>query len=134
MGMTPLLSDRHGTAAIEFALVAPIMALLIVGLADGVRRNLAMIDLDAATHTVARRVAASAMGPTRPAARMMRGRNGAATSVTVIDCPGPSRRGGGCTGLPPGRYVTVSVSRHVSSLFGRLRDPLLQSTALVRLP
>ncbi|MBC7520045.1 MAG: pilus assembly protein [Sandarakinorhabdus sp.] len=40
--------DRRGTATIEFALVLPIMVLLVMGLVENVRRNLAMIDVDAA--------------------------------------------------------------------------------------
>lgn len=46
-----LARDRRGTAAIEFALVLPVMLLLGVGLVDTVFRNLLMIDVEMAADT-----------------------------------------------------------------------------------
>lgn len=118
--------DRRGTAAIEFALVAPIMALMIVGLADTVRRNLAMIDLDAAAHQAV--LMAVARGPDA-----MRSAPGI-TAVRIIECTRPPGRAAGCGPLPAGRYAAVTASRRVPSLFGPGRDPDLRARVLVRLP
>jgi Flp pilus assembly protein TadG len=132
--MTDLATDRRGTAAIEFALVAPIMVVLVLGLADGVRRNLAMIDLDAAAHAGARTAALRGPGAARRAISTMLRAPGAAAEILIIDCTRPSGRAAGCTALPAGRYAAVTTSRNLPSLFDPARDPVLQVTALIRLP
>jgi hypothetical protein len=42
--------------------------------------------------------------------------------------------GGGCNGLPPGRYASVTATTQVPSLFGPQRDPTVSAVAIVRLP
>jgi hypothetical protein len=121
---------RRGTAALEFALVAPIMVLLAVGLADSVRRTLAQIDLDAASHAGAR--AALAGRPVDVAIAALD--PGLRPLVTRIDCTARLGLSGGCTALPPGRYIAVSLTDTVRSLFGASIDRQITSTALVRLP
>jgi hypothetical protein len=128
--MSSLVPCRRGTAALEFALVAPIMVLMVVGLADSVRSGLARIDLDAAAHAGARaaiagrriEAAATALDPDLAAA------------VTSIDCTARLGLSGGCTALPPGRYIAVTLTRRQPSLFGAGLDHPLEATALVRLP
>jgi hypothetical protein len=123
-------SCRRGTAALEFALVAPIMALMGLGLADSVRRTLAQIDLDAAAHAGAR----AAVAGRRVDAAIAALDPALAASVTAIDCTARLGLSGGCTALPPGRYVAVTLTDRQPSLFGADRDDLIEATALVRLP
>lgn len=126
----PFAPCRRGTAALEFALVAPIMVLLAVGLADSVRRTLAQIDLDATSHAGAR--AALAGRPVEPAIAALD--PGLRPLVTRIDCTARLGLAGGCTALPPGRYIAVTLVDTVHSLFGASIDRQITSTALVRLP
>ncbi|MBC7504642.1 MAG: pilus assembly protein [Sandarakinorhabdus sp.] len=54
MNRLSLARDRRGTAAIEFALILPVMMLLGVGLVDTVLRNLLMMDVEMAADVGAR--------------------------------------------------------------------------------
>lgn len=132
--MIELPTDRRGTAAIEFALVAPLMALMVIGLADTARHNLAMIDLDAAAHAGAQ--AAARNGADAAALAIDSRLIGPDTRIelTLIDCTPPLGRAAGCTALPIGRYAAVTTFRIESTLFGLSDASHLSATALVRLP
>lgn len=129
--MLALFEDRRGTAALEFALVLPVMVALTLGLAGSVRHSLAEIDADAAASAgalmaleagyVPDRIAAAARAAD-PAARV--------ESVRLIIC-GSKRRA--CAGLPAGRYVRVSTSREAASYLRPLAPARVHGTALVRL-
>lgn len=118
--MSSLVPCRRGTAALEFALLAPIIVLMVVGLADSVRRTLAQINLDAAAHAGAR--AALAGRPVQPAVAALG--PDLRPVVTSIDCSRRLGLGGGCTALPPGRYVAVTLTAGRRSLFGASVDGL----------
>lgn len=128
--MARFYHDRCGTAAIEFALVAPVLVLLVLGLADAVRQILAAMDVDTAASAGA--MAALAGGEA--------GRIDAAIDaqdVTVrrvvehLACERP-RQSGFCAGLPAGRYTRVAVESTVSSLFGG--RVAVAAVAIVRVP
>lgn len=131
-GMPALRLDRCGTAAIEFALVAPIMALLAVGLADTVQRTLATIDVEAAASAGALAARRHAEDPRRITAAIAAVDPAAVATITLIDCK--IARSHPCAHLPDGRYARVTTARHLPSLFGPARDPAIVATALVRLP
>ena len=101
-----------GSAAIEFALVLPVMVLLPLGLADTARYNLAQIDVDAAVHTAAVLALKQTVAPQE-----------ITTTVTSIN---PAA-------FPPGRYLRITAVKHVPSLFGPIRPPEITATAIVRL-
>jgi hypothetical protein len=132
--MARLLSDTRGTAAIEFALLAPVMVLLALGLADGVRRNLLLIDLDAAAGAGA--AVARDHGPDAAAitAAMAAATNRQHVArIAFIGCEGKPADGR-CTGLPPGRYARIRAQADMPALLDPRRAPTLSATALVRLP
>jgi hypothetical protein len=129
--MLTLFTDRRGTAALEFALVLPVMVALALGLAGSVRRSLAEIDADAAAGTgaliaqqrgFAPAAIRAAIAEADPLARV--------TAIRLITC---GRGRSACAGLPRGRYVSVTVSRDASSLFQPLQPARYDSTAVVRL-
>jgi hypothetical protein len=130
--MARFCSDTRGTAAIEFALLAPVLVALALGLADGVRRNLMLIDLDAAAAAGA--AFAQAQGPDAAAitAAMAAATNTAHVAhVEILACDG---KRAGCAGLPQGRYARVIAEAELASLLDPAGDRLLTATALVRLP
>lgn len=132
--MGPLLSDRRGSAAIEFALLAPVIVAMALGLADGVRRNLLLIDLDAAAAAgaaLARDHGADTTAITAAmAAATTRQHAGRVEFIACDSAPGDRR----CAALPPGRYVRVIAKAELATLLDPGEDPSLSATALVRLP
>jgi hypothetical protein len=127
--MTGLFSDRRGTAALEFALVLPVLVALALGLSASVRGSLAEIDADAAASAAAL-VALEGYAPDRiKAAALAADPQAEVEDIALIDCGDRHSR---CAALPPGRYVKVVVSRRVDSPV-RALSPRYRSTALVRL-
>lgn len=135
--------DRRGTATIEFALVLPIMVLLVMGLADQVRRNLAAMDVDAVAATGAIEAVRRGFDRGRIAAAMAaQDPDVVVLGIGVLKCG--ERRGGrkrarhggrmaDCGALPAGRYVRIVAGMEVPSLFGPLQAARLTRTATVRL-
>lgn len=123
-----LLSDDQGTAALEFALVLPVMVALALGLAGSVRHSLAEIDADAAAGAGALAALRHGYAPGAIAAAAM-----AADPATTIDeirlivCDTRRRA---CAGLPPGHYASITTSRTSPSL---LQPARYRTTAIVRL-
>lgn len=140
MAAFPRFGDRRGSATIEFAMILPIMVLLVMGLADGVRRNLAAIDVDMVAATGAMQAVRRGFDRGRIAAAMVAQDPGVAiVGISLLECGGGKgrkrrgRRGADCGALPPGRYVRIIAGRDVSSLFGPMRTRRMTSTATVRL-
>jgi Flp pilus assembly protein TadG len=131
--MLGIISDRRGTATIEFAFVAPIMVLLVIGLADGVRRNLMMIDLDAVAHTGACATRAYGLDSNRIADVVAAQDVMVKTSVALIDCTNAKISVASCAGLPAGRYARVTTTRDLSTLFAPFGDSEVRATAMMRL-
>lgn len=153
--MDRLLCHRRGTATIEFALILPIMVLLLLGLADTVRRTLAEMDADAAAAAGAMHALrhgfdgpriAAAITAADPRARIL--------AVRLLDCGSSvpsSRRSAAsrpasrrrlhpassqpvaCGLLPAGRYASVTTGRALSSLFNPVAVGGPTATAIVRL-
>jgi hypothetical protein len=127
--MRALLADRCGTAALEFALVLPVLVALGLGLSAGVRGSLAEIDADAAASAAAL-VALQGFAPDRiKAAALAADPEVAVEDIVLIDCGDKHSH---CAALPPGRYVKIVTSRRVDSPF-RALSPRYRSIALVRL-
>lgn len=127
------------------------LALLVLGLADTVRQNLALTDLDAAA-------AAGAAAALRQNGRRSAVETAIATqnsavrlqSFDLFDCEAKAKddtrnyRGkalgrrkrtkGDCGGLPPGRYITIAAALAAPSLFDTSGQPLLERNLMVRLP
>lgn len=125
------LIDKRGSAAIEFALVAPILILLALGLAETMRRELALIDLNAAANAAAIKSASTNADP-RSMARVIDAavQDNRQMRSTSLECPADF----GCAGLPKGRYIRIVASATPVSLFGAPASRSLKATALVRLP
>jgi len=124
-----LFRCRRGASAVEFAFIAPVMVLLLAGLAD----------IGAAMHQAIRLENAARAGaqfamsfPTdqagiTAAARVALGGSGTGTTVTAFApfcaCPGGgtavvSCEGTPCAGAPSGTYVAVTVTRPFSAIVG----------------
>ena len=114
---------------IEFALLLPVLILLPMGLIDQLRRNLAAIDVDAAasagvlhalSHDDGERGIAAAVAAQAADVRL--------ADIAVFACDGKRA----CPGLPPGRYLRITVSVETPSLFGPLRSADQTAIATVR--
>jgi hypothetical protein len=82
-----LAHDRRGTAAIEFALILPVMMLLGLGLVDTVLRNLLMIDVEMAADVGARMALHAGATPYQVADAMAGlGVAGLEPKMTVFQC------------------------------------------------
>ena len=119
--------DRRGTATIEFALILPIMVLLVMELADEVRRTLAAMDVDAVAATGAMWAVRHGPDGARMRAAMAAQDGAVEAQIRIVVCDGA------CRGLPAGRYVRVVAGQRVQSLFGALRPAQVTSTATVRI-
>jgi Flp pilus assembly protein TadG len=83
--------DRAGTAAIEFALILPLLALLVIGLADQVRHSLAMMDVDAVATTGAAMAVRQGFDPARIGAAMAAQNDSIAIdAITLVTCGNPN--------------------------------------------
>lgn len=132
--MARLFSDTRGTAAIEFALLAPVIVALALGLADGVRRNLMLIDLDAAAGAGAALARDHGPDVTAITAAMAAATNRPHVArIELIGCEG-NQADGRCTGLPGGRYARIVAEAELATLLDPRRAPAVSATALVRLP
>jgi Flp pilus assembly protein TadG len=132
-GMERLLVDRRGTAAIEFGLIAPLMVLLILGLADGVRTRLAEMDVDAAASSGARTAITHGFDVARIEAAMAAPDAMIEPSIRLVKCD-KSQSIAFCAKLPPGRYVAIEAQSALTSLFGALQPSAVVAAATVRLP
>ena len=134
--------EERGAAALEFALVAPIFVLVVLGIANFGFLLTQQISLS----NVAREAARNAVvdGPDCAAVKTM-ARTGAATigmeataipTPTVTPCPaGPAKP---CTGSTPGAQVTVTVTKAATwvvpfaPLFTTSTAPNLESKGVMR--
>lgn len=127
--MRAFLADASGTAALEFALVLPVLAALALGLVGNVRRSLAEIDADAAAGAAALVALERGYSPEALAAAVLAADPMAQVEdIRLIDCPR------GCAALPAGRYASITISREAGSLLRALQPAVYRSTAIVRLP
>jgi hypothetical protein len=156
-----LALDRRGTAAIEFALILPVMMLLGVSLVDTVLGNLVMIDVEMAADVGAR--VALHTGSTRyQVVEAMAGLGvaGLEPKMTVFQCGSKEKGddngkqsddndngqkrlasedltmhdGEACEMLPYGRYMRIIAAVHRKSLFGAARSSTITAITQVRLP
>ena len=130
--MKPFLDDNRGSAAIEFALVAPIAVLLVLGLADTVRLELAAMDVDAAASAGAMAAVSHRYDRRRIDAAITAHDRLAQHAIEVVHCDTP--RAAACATLPPGNYARVTVQNQPSWSLGSLRSRSVVAVAVVRLP
>ncbi|MFC3068851.1 TadE/TadG family type IV pilus assembly protein [Phenylobacterium soli] len=139
-----LLGDRRGAAAVEFALVAPILLLLMAGLVDGSRLIAASMQVNSAAQAgadfalrngwnqagTAAAVSAAASGLDAPGVALSQGcvANATLTAAAGATCP---------DGRAPGRYVTVTASAPYRSVMrwpGVALPSSVSAKAVVRVP
>ena len=130
--MKPFLDDNRGSAAIEFALVAPIAVLLVLGLADTVRLELAAMDVDAAASAGAMAAVTHRYDRRRIDAAITAHDRLAQHAIAVVHCDTP--RAAACAAMPPGNYARVTVQNQPSWSLGSLRSRSVVAVAVVRLP
>jgi hypothetical protein len=127
--MRALFANRCGTAALEFALVLPVLAALALGLVGNVRGSLAEIDADAAANAAALMALERGYAPEALAAAVRAADPLARVeAIRLIDCPRA------CAALPAGRYASITTSREAGSLLRPLQPATYRGTAIVRLP
>lgn len=150
--MVPLLAagrrlarDTRGVAAVEFALLAPVLLLLMAGLVDGSRLILGEMQINAAAQAGADYALRNGWDPGQIAAAVTTA-GPAATSPTVTLSPGcvvggtitPVAAGAACaSGGAAGRYVTVAASapfKPVAPWPGLKSPQSLSAQAMVRIP
>ena len=131
--MKPFLDDNRGSAAIEFALVAPIAVLLVLGLADTVRLELAAMDVDAAASAGAMAAVSHRYDRRRIDAAITAHDRLAQHAIEVVHCDTP-RAAAVCAAMPPGNYARVTVQNQPSWSLGSLRSRSVVAVAVVRLP
>jgi Flp pilus assembly protein TadG len=146
-GLAGLSKDRRGAAAVEFALIAPILLLLMAGLVDGSRYIVQAMQVNAAAQAgadFAVRNGWNAAGITTAVTT--------ATPLAVTASPAPTQ-GAGCAvgtavqaavggscpngGGAPGNFVLVSAQKAFTPIMpwpGLPRQPTLSAQARVRIP
>jgi len=142
---TGLGADRRGVAAVEFALIAPVLLLLVAGLIDGSRLIVQTMQVKAAAQAgadYARRNGWDAAG--------IAGAVTSATSITVSPTPAPAQTtacvsgmtiapAGGATcagGGTPGGFITVSAQAPFAPIMpwpGLSQPTTVAAQAVVRL-
>ena len=109
------------------------MVLLVLGLADEVRRQLAATDIDAVVSAGARMALSHGFDRGRIDAAMTVASNSNRRTIDHFICE-KSRSAQRCARLPPGDYVRIAAQTDVPSLFGAFRSPIIDAVAIVRLP
>lgn len=143
-GIFALAASRRGASAPEFGIVAPVMVLLLAGLADIGAAMQQAIRLENA----ARAGAQFAMsfpdnqdGIATAAAEALGAAGGASVTASApfCACPGGaaavSCEGTPCAGAPPGTYVSVTVTQPFSAIVGVggfVLPPTLRGDAVAR--
>ncbi len=117
MVLSLLRRCQRGAAAVEFALVLPMVSMLLLGAWAAASALLDHMDLDSAAAAEASRAFHGAL-PNQVAGSRPGGWPGAALSVSIVDCAGnPSGFPAGCGVDPNGRYariIATSPAGHVS--------------------
>jgi Flp pilus assembly protein TadG len=139
--------DRRGAAAVEFALIAPVLLLIMAGLVDGSRFIVQTMQVNAAAQAGADFAQRNGWNPTGIQTAVT-----GATPLTITASPAPAQAtgcvvsgaivaptGGACPagGGPPGDFVTVSAQKPFTSLLnwpGLTAKPTISAQAVVRIP
>lgn len=142
-----LLADRSGASASEFALIVPVLVILITALIDFGGLIYTRLQVASATHAGASFAAAQGFNETGISTAMAGGASitiTAATPVQSCGCPDAATGvtaatcGTTCTsGAVAGKYVTVSASASYPFIYtwpGLSNPTTLNSTATVRIP
>jgi Flp pilus assembly protein TadG len=110
-------TDEHGAAAVEMALIMPLLLLLVCGIVDLGRMFNVEITLSAAAREGARW---AALGQPDVAARVLAAAPGVvpAPSISVTACPASPPTGTNATVVVTSNYVLITPLSAVSGLFG----------------
>jgi Flp pilus assembly protein TadG len=126
--LATLLGSRLGASAAEFGIIAPVMVLLLAGLADlgaAMQQAIRLENAARAGAQFAMSFPGNQAGIATAAAEALGGAGSGATvvaSAPFCACPGSgapvSCEGTPCGGAPAGTYVTVTVTRPFSAIVG----------------
>lgn len=131
----PSLRDRRGTSAIEFALLAPLMALLFVGISDFARGLTRKFQIEQATYRALELITVgniqSDYAYVKPEAAAAAGEPEAnVTVINWLECDGTKQAdfNGSCTGSQEiARFVQVTIFSDFEPIFSY--GPLAKSFA-----